>query len=136
MSEKLMKLGIERETAYLYFVRDGAVWRIARSEEAENRMPELVNDAGARMSSKHVLYLDADGDISRVLRSATPDKPRPKNAPHAASRSGEEPAGKAAAAKRAKARKKARKAPAKEAAKREGQGSKEEGAEQEGRRKD
>ena len=104
MSEKLIKLGIEREANFLYFIRNGDVWRINRGSEDEKRMPQLVKKAGAKMSARHVLYLDADGDLSRVSKSASAPKPRRKNAPVVKAPPRVPPAGKVAAAKRAKAR--------------------------------
>ena len=100
MSEKLVKLEIERDIEFLYFVRNGDVWRVRRKDQSDSKMPELVQSTDVGASDAYVLYLDADGDLSRVSSGAKPDKPRRKRTTakaKAGSTAGDAPSGKVSA---------------------------------------
>lgn len=83
MAEKLVSLGVERDPAFLYFVRKGDVWRVARPREEladAERRPQLVIETEAEMDANFVYFLDGDGDLSRVRRAASAPKRHKKRA--------------------------------------------------------
>jgi len=83
MAQKLVRLGIVRDPTYLYFVRRGDVWRIARqpkSGNSERSLPEKVAEGGARMDSAYIYFLDREGDLARVKRALRTPKRLKKTA--------------------------------------------------------
>ena len=120
MAEKLAKLGVKREKDFLYYIKDGAVWKVRakRSNQAAGK-PEKVVDAGIdQRDTSYMYFLDKDGDVARSKRSVGGQKRKKtvKAKKPAASKT-KKPAKKAApkktAAKKTAAKKKA---PAKKAA--------------------
>jgi hypothetical protein len=110
MAEKVAKLGVSREKDFMYYVKDGAVWKVQRKQPGVPKgKPEKVEDGGFKMDTDYIYFVDRDGDVSRAKRAIGGQR-RKKSARKPAAR-------KAAGTKKATAKKKstARKAPAKAA---------------------
>jgi hypothetical protein len=110
MAEKVAKLGIRREKDFMYYIKDGSVWKVPRKQPGVPKgRPEKVADGGISMDFSFIYFLDKDGDISRAKRAIGGQKRK-------ATRS----AAKKATRKAGKGKAKARKAPAKKAKKAKG----------------
>ena len=102
MAEKVAKLGVAREKDFMYYVKDGAVWKVQRKQPGVPKgRPEKVADGGVQMDTNYIYFVDRDGDIARAKRAIGGQK-RKKTARAAKRRS----VGKKAPAKKAKAVKK------------------------------
>jgi hypothetical protein len=120
MAEKVAKLGVAREKDFMYYVKDGAVWKVQRKQPGVPKgRPEKVADGGFQMDTNYIYFVDRDGDVARAKRAIGGQK-RKKTARAAKRRS----AGKKAPAKKAKAMKKSagkkKAAPKKKAGKKKG----------------
>jgi hypothetical protein len=105
MAEKVEKLGVNRDKDFMYYVKDGAVWRVQRKQPGVPKgRPEKVADGTFKMDTDFIYFVDKDGDVSRAKRAIGGQK-RKKSARKA----------KRATATRAKA--KSKKSPAKKATK-------------------
>ena len=115
MAEKVAKLGVAREKDFMYYVKDGAVWKVQRKQPGVPKgRPEKVADGGFQMDTNYIYFVDRDGDVARAKRAIGGQK-RKKTARAAKRRS----AGKKAPAKKAIGVKKSaakKKAPAKKKA--------------------
>jgi hypothetical protein len=120
MAEKVAKLGLGREKDFMYYVKDGAVWKVQRKQPGVPKgRPEKVADGGFQMDTNYIYFVDRDGDVARAKRAVGGQKR--KKAPRTAKRrsvakkapakKSAKPAGKKAPAKSKKA------APKKKAAK-------------------
>ena len=108
MAEKVAKLGVSREKDFMYYVKDGGVWKVQRKQPGVPKgRPEKVVDGGFEMDTDYIYFVDRDGDVSRAKRAVGGQK-RKKSA--------------GAAKKKAPPKKKAKK-PAKKAAKSAGKKS-------------
>ena len=104
MAEKVAKLGVNREKDFMYYVKDGAVWKVQRKQPGVPKgRPEKVADGGVEMDTNYIYFVDRDGDVARAKRAVGGQK-RKK-------------AGRGASKKRRAAKKSARKAPKKKAGK-------------------
>jgi hypothetical protein len=104
MAEKVAKLGIGREKDFMYYVKDGGVWKVQRKQPGVPKgRPEKVADGGFEMDTNYIYFVDRDGDVSRAKRAVGGQKRK-------------KAAGKAKMKPKAKAKTKA-KAPKKAAAK-------------------
>jgi trigger factor len=104
MAEKVAKLGVNREKDFMYYVKDGGVWKVQRKQPGVPKgRPEKVADGGVEMDTDYIYFVDRDGDIARAKRAVGGQK-RKKTV-----------RGKAKAAPKKKAA--AKKKPAKKAAK-------------------
>jgi hypothetical protein len=103
MAEKVAKLGVAREKDFMYYVKDGAVWKVQRKQPGVPKgRPEKVADGGFQMDTNYIYFVDRDGDVARAKRAIGGQK-RKKTAKAAKRRS----SGKKSAAKKpAKAAKK------------------------------
>ena len=102
MAEKVAKLGVAREKDFMYYVKDGAVWKVQRKQPGVPKgRPEKVADGGFQMDTNYIYFVDRDGDVARAKRAIGGQK-RKKTARAAKRRS----AGKKAPAKKAKGTKK------------------------------
>jgi hypothetical protein len=102
MAEKVAKLGVAREKDFMYYVKDGAVWKVQRKQPGVPKgRPEKVADGGFQMDTNYIYFVDRDGDVARAKRAIGGQK-RKKTARAAKRRS----AGKKAPAKKAKVMKK------------------------------
>src|SRR5947208_17082042 len=102
MAEKVAKLGVSREKDFMYYVKDGGVWKVQRKQPGVPKgRPEKVADGGFQMDTNYIYFVDRDGDVARAKRAIGGQK-RKKTARAANRRS----AGKMAPAKKAKVMKK------------------------------
>src|SRR5215471_7447672 len=96
MAEKVAKLGVSREKDFMYYVKDGSVWKVQRKQPGVPKgRPEKVADGGFQMDTNYIYFVDRDGDVARAKRAIGGQK-RKKTA-KAAKRRG---SGKKAAAKK------------------------------------
>jgi len=111
MAEKVAKLGVTREKDFMYYVKDGAVWKVQRKQPGVPKgKSEKVADGNFQMDTDFIYFVDKDGDVSRAKRAVGGQKR--KNA------KGKKPAAKAPKATRsAKKPAKAAKKPVKAAKK-------------------
>jgi len=109
MAEKLAKLGVKREKDFLYYIKDGAVWKVrAKRANQSAGKPEKVVDAGIdQRDTSYMYFLDKDGDVARSKRSVGGQ--RRKKAGKAAKKSAPKKAKKAAKKAKKAAPKKAKK---------------------------
>lgn len=68
MAEKVAKVGIQRESGYLYFVdKNGNVSRAKMARGgSKGGKPEKVADAGVSKEKGFLYFVDKQGDISRA----------------------------------------------------------------------
>src|SRR4029077_7754397 len=105
MAEKVAKLGVEREKDFMYYVKDGEVWKVQRKQPGVPKgRPEKVADGGFEVDTNYIYFVDRDGDVARAKRAVGGQKRKKK-------------AGKKAAARRKAAKKGGKKKAAKKAAK-------------------
>src|SRR6185312_7380112 len=105
MAEKVAKLGVEREKDFMYYVKDGEVWKVQRKQPGVPKgRPEKVADGGFEVDTNYIYFVDRDCDVARAKRAVGGQKRKKKG-------------GKKAAARRKPAKKSAKKKPAKKAAK-------------------
>jgi hypothetical protein len=103
MAEKVAKLGLGREKDFMYYVKDGSVWKVQRKQPGVPKgRPEKVADGGFEMDTNYIYFVDRDGDVARAKRAVGGQK-RKKSARRA----------KGGKPKRAAARKASKKKPAK-----------------------
>ncbi|HEY0708623.1 MAG TPA: hypothetical protein VGG33_17575 [Polyangia bacterium] len=70
MAEKVAKLGIARDKDFMFYVKDGSVWRVKRKQPgAPKGKPEQVADGGFTMDYSYIYFVDRDGDVSRAKRA-------------------------------------------------------------------
>ena len=123
MAEKVAKLGVEREKDFMYYVKDGEVWKVQRKQPGVPKgRPEKVADGGFQVDTNYIYFVDRDGDVARAKRAVGGQKRKKKagagRSKKAAAR--RKPAAKKTAAKKkggAKKKVAAKKKPAKKAAK-------------------
>ena len=112
MAEKVAKLGVSREKDFMYYVKDGAVWKVQRKQPGVPKgRPEKVADGGVEMDTNYIYFVDRDGDIARAKRAVGGQKRKKKARAKAKPRK---------AAKKKATKKKASKGKAKKAAKKKG----------------
>lgn len=73
MSEKVEKVGVKKESGYLYFVdKNGNVSRAKMSRgrgKTAKAKPEVVEKCGVKKESGYLYFIDKDGDVSRAKMS-------------------------------------------------------------------
>jgi hypothetical protein len=70
MAEKVAKLGVEREKDFMYYVKDGGVWKVQRKQPGVPKgRPEKVADGGFQMDTNYIYFVDRDGDVARAKRA-------------------------------------------------------------------
>lgn len=71
MSDKIARLGIERDNDLMYYIKNGDVWAVPRKQKGQPKgKPTKVAAAGLEMDySKYIYYLDGDGDVARKERA-------------------------------------------------------------------
>ena len=114
MAEKVAKLGVAREKDFMYYVKDGAVWKVQRKQPGVPKgRPEKVADGGFQMDTNYIYFVDRDGDVARAKRAIGGQK-RKKTAKAAKRRGGgKKPAAKKTAKPAKKSASKAKKGGAK-----------------------
>lgn len=70
MSDKIARLGIERDNDMMYYIKNGDVWATPRKQRGQPKgKARKVAAAGLEMDySKYIYYLDGDGDVARKAR--------------------------------------------------------------------
>src|SRR5215475_2538036 len=70
MAEKVAKLGVEREKDFMYYVKDGEVWKVQRKQPGVPKgRPEKVADGGFEVDTNYIYFVDRDGDVARAKRA-------------------------------------------------------------------
>jgi hypothetical protein len=70
MAEKVAKLGVSREKDFMYYVKDGGVWKVSRKQPGVPKgRPEKVADGGFDMDTNYIYFVDRDGDVARAKRA-------------------------------------------------------------------
>ena len=70
MAEKVAKLGVSREKDFMYYVKDGGVWKAQRKQPGVPKgRPEKVADGGFQMDTNYIYFVDRDGDVARAKRA-------------------------------------------------------------------
>jgi hypothetical protein len=70
MAEKVAKLGLGREKDFMYYVKDGSVWKVQRKQPGVPKgRPEKVADGGFEMDTNYIYFVDRDGDVARAKRA-------------------------------------------------------------------
>lgn len=79
MSDKIARLGIERDNDMMYYIKNGDVWATPRKQKGQPKgKAQKVASTGLEMDySRYIYYLDGDGDVARKERSLGGGK-RPK----------------------------------------------------------
>jgi hypothetical protein len=102
MQEKVARPGIVREKDMMYYVKDGAVWKVRRKQPGVPKgKPEKVEECGFEMDNNYIYFLDKAGDVARAKRAVGGQKRKkaPKKAKKA--KKAKKPAKKAKKAKKA-----------------------------------
>jgi hypothetical protein len=69
MAQKVEKVGVEKESGYLYFVdKKGNVSRakMARGRKKSRAKPQVVAKVGIKKEKGYLYFVDKKGDISRA----------------------------------------------------------------------
>jgi hypothetical protein len=70
MAEKVAKLGVSREKDFMYYVKDGAVWKVQRKQPGiQKGQSEKVAEGDFQMDYDFIYFVDKDGDVSRAQRA-------------------------------------------------------------------
>ena len=118
MAEKVAKLGVSREKDFMYYVKDGSVWKVQRKQPGVPKgRPEKVADGGFEMDTNYIYFVDRDGDVARAKRAVGGQK-RKKTARAAKKRKPARKPAKKVKAKGGKKKAKAKPAKAKKGKKR------------------
>ena len=80
MAEKVAHTGVKRDNKnYLYFIKDGAVWQVARKQPGVPKgKREKIVEASFSMDPAYLYFLDGEGDISRSKRAVGGQKRKKK----------------------------------------------------------
>ncbi len=99
MAEKVARLGVTREKDFMYYIKNGAVWKVPRKQPGQAKgKSEKVAEAGVSQDTSYIYFLDKDGDVARAKRAIGGQK-RKKTGAKAAKKAAKKPAKKAAAKK-------------------------------------
>ncbi len=71
MSDKIARLGIERDNDMMYYIKNGDVWAVPRKQKGQLKgRAQKVAAAGLEMDySRYIYFLDKDGDVARKERA-------------------------------------------------------------------
>ena len=113
MAEKVAKLGVEREKDFMYYVKDGEVWKVQRKQPGVPKgRPEKVADGGFEVDTNYIYFVDRDGDVARAKRAVGGQKrkkaAKAKKAPKRAAKKAAKKVVKKSAKKAVKAKKAAK----------------------------
>lgn|ERR1700690_1016302 len=100
MAEKVAKLGVAREKDFMYYVKDGGVWKVQRKQPGVPKgRQEKVADGGFEMDTNYIYFVDRDGDVARAKRAVGGQKRKKKARASAKKRSAPRKAKKSAKVK-------------------------------------
>jgi len=110
MAEKVAKLSVSREKDFMYYVKDGAVWKVQRKQPGVQKgKPEKVVDGNFQMDTDFIYFVDKDGDVSRAKRAVGGQKRKKKAKSGSSSASAPKKAAKASKAAKKPVKKAAKK---------------------------
>jgi hypothetical protein len=71
MSDKIARLGIERDNDKMYYIKNGDVWAVPRKQKGQPKgRAEKVAATGIELDySRYIYFLDKDGDVARKERA-------------------------------------------------------------------
>jgi hypothetical protein len=71
MSEKVAKLGIQRDNDLMYYIKNGDVWAVPRKQKGRPKgKAQKVASTGLELDySRYLYFLDGDGDVARKARA-------------------------------------------------------------------
>lgn len=71
MSDKIARLGIERDNDMMYYIKNGDVWATPRKQKGQPKgKAQKIAPIGLELDySKYIYYLDGDGDVARKARA-------------------------------------------------------------------
>jgi hypothetical protein len=71
MSDKIARLGIERDNDLMYYIKNGDVWAVPRKQKGQPKgKAQKVASTGLEMDySRYIYFLDKDGDVARKERA-------------------------------------------------------------------
>ena len=71
MSDKIARLGIERDNDLMYYIKNGDVWATPRKQKGQPKgKAKKIAAAGLELDySRFIYYLDGDGDVARKARA-------------------------------------------------------------------
>ena len=79
MAEKVAKLGIKRDSNFMYYIKKGDVWRVPRKRPGKPKgKPERVSKAGVEMDYDYIYFLDKNGDVAHAKRAVGGQKRKKK----------------------------------------------------------
>lgn len=89
MSDKVAKLGIERDNDLMYYIKQGAVWATPRKKPGQPKgKAQKIAPIGVDLDySKYLYFVDSDGDVARKARASGGSRKAAK-APKAAKTNG------------------------------------------------
>ncbi len=72
MSEKIARLGIERDNDLMYYIKGGDVWATPRKQPGKPKgKAHKVAATGIELDySKYLYFVDGDGDVARKARAS------------------------------------------------------------------
>jgi hypothetical protein len=80
MSDKIARLGIERDNDMMYYIKNGDVWATPRKQKGQPKgKAQKIAETGLELDySKYLYFLDSDGDVARKARALGGGGRRPK----------------------------------------------------------
>jgi hypothetical protein len=71
MSDKIARLGIERDNDMMYYIKNGDVWATPRKQKGQPKgKAQKIASTGLELDySRYIYYLDGDGDVARKARA-------------------------------------------------------------------
>ena len=72
MSDKIARLGIERDNDMMYYIKNGDVWATPRKQPGKPKgKAQKVASTGLDLDySRYLYFLDSDGDVARKERAS------------------------------------------------------------------
>jgi hypothetical protein len=84
MNDKIARLGIERDTDLMYYIKpDGNVWATPRKKPGQPKgKAQKIADTGLDLDySRYIYFLDKEGDVARKERKTGGGGKRAKTSP-------------------------------------------------------
>jgi hypothetical protein len=82
MSDKIARIGIERDNDLMYYIKNGDVWAVPRKKPGQPKgKASKVAATNLELDySRYLYYVDGDGDVARKERAVGGGGRRPKKA--------------------------------------------------------